>query len=242
MELRQALDTLQHARAEVGKKVSLYPYGSFVNASYLDKLLAVETTDFKTFVVNKRILDIGCGDGDMAFLCEMLGARDVAALDYADTNYNCMQGVRLLREELHSTIHIISGNIEDMDMSFLGLWDAILFLGILYHLPNPVRVLRKLSVVAPRIFASTRVFDVLPGEKRVIFSNLQVGYMLTSLESNNDNTNWWVLSDTAVKTVFERSGWRILTAQRMDHVVGSAEPADPKKDGRLFLSAHSAYL
>jgi len=66
--------------------------------------------------------------------------------------------------------------------------------------------------------------------------------MLTPLESNNDNTNWWVLSEAAVKTVLERSGWRILTAQRMDQVVGAAEPADPKKDGRLFLSAHSMYL
>jgi tRNA (mo5U34)-methyltransferase len=242
MEVRQALDRLQRARAGVGKKVSLYPYASFVNASYLDKLLSVEGTDFKTFVTNKRILDIGCGDGDMAFLCEMIGARDVAALDHADTNYNYMQGVRSLREELQSKIHVISGNIEDMDMSFLGVWDAILFLGILYHLPNPIRVLRKLSVVAPRIFASTRVFDVLPGENRVNFSKVQVGYMLTPLESNNDNTNWWVLSEAAVKTVLERSGWRILTAQRMDQVVGAAEPADPKKDGRLFLSAHSMYL
>jgi tRNA (mo5U34)-methyltransferase len=242
MECQQALDKLQDARSQVGKKVSLYPYGSFVNATFLDQLLSAQNMDLKTFVANKRILDIGCGDGDMAFLCEMLGAREVAAVDHADTNFNFMHGVRALRECLHSKIHIVSGNVEDMDLSFLGVWDAILFLGILYHLPNPVRVLRKLSVVASQIFASTRVFDVLPGENRTKFSDLQIAYLLQPQESNNDNTNWWVLSDLAVKTLFERSGWRVLGSRRIDGVVGAAEPADPKKDGRMFLWGHSIYL
>jgi tRNA (mo5U34)-methyltransferase len=242
MEFQQALDKLHDARSQVSKKVSLYPYGSFVNASFLDQLLSAQKMDFKTFVANKRILDIGCGDGDMAFLCEMLGAREVAAVDHADTNFNFMHGVRALRECLHSKIHIVSGNVEDMDLSFLGVWDAILFFGILYHLPNPVRVLRKLTVVASQMFASTRVFDVLPGDNLTKFSDLQVAYLLQPLESNNDNTNWWILSDLAVKTLFERSGWRVLASRRIDRVVGVAEPADPKKDGRIFLWGHSVYL
>jgi hypothetical protein len=172
----------------------------------------------------------------------MLGAREVAAIDWADTNFNFMQGVRTLRDQLHSKIHIMSGNLEDMDMSFLGIWDMILFLGTLYHLPNPVRVLRKLSVIAGQIFSSTRVFDVLPGDTQSKLSNRQVGYLLTPVESNNDNTNWWILSEPAVKVMFERSGWRVLASRRTDQLVGAAEPADPKKDGRMFLSAHSVYL
>jgi predicted RNA methylase len=127
MECQQALDKLQDARSQVSKKVSLYPYGSFANVTFLDQLLSAQNVDLKTFVGNKRILDIGCGDGDMAFLCEMLGAREVGAVDHADTNFNFMHGVRALRECLHSKIHIVSGNVEDMDLSFLGVWDAILF-------------------------------------------------------------------------------------------------------------------
>jgi hypothetical protein len=96
--------------------------------------------------------------------------------------------------------------------------------------------------VASQIFASTRVFDVLPGENRTRFSDLQVAYLLQPQESNTDNTNWWVLSELAVKTLFERSGWRVLGSRRTDGVVGAAEPADPKKDGRMFLWGHSVYL
>lgn len=242
MQAQQALERLLQAREDVGKKVSLYPYGSYRNLTHLDQLLSDQGTDFATLIANKRILDIGCGDGDMAFLCEMLGAREVAAIDWPDTNFNFMQGVRALREQLHSRIHVISGNLEDMDMSFLGIWDMILFLGTLYHLPNPIRVLRKLSVIAAQIFSSTRVLDVLPGETKPQLSERQVGYLLTPLESNNDNTNWWILSEAAVKVMFERSGWRVLRSRRIDPLVGAAEPADPKKDGRVFLSARSVYL
>lgn len=242
MEVQGALETLQQARAEVGKKISLYPYGSFRNFGHLTDLVRDKNQDFKDLVANKRILDIGCGDGDMAFLCELLGAREVAAIDWADTNFNFMQGVRALRDHMHSKVQIMSGNLEDMDMSFLGIWDMILFLGTLYHLPNPIRVLRKLSVIAAQIFSSTRVFDILPGDKNVNLTNRQVAYLVTPTESNDDATNWWMLSETAVKLMFERSGWRVQASRRIDQLVGKAEPADPKKDGRLFLSAHSVYL
>jgi SAM-dependent methyltransferase len=242
MQVQQALDTLQQARAEVGKRVSLYPYGSFRNLGYLNDLQAREKQEFKDVVVGKRILDVGCGDGDMAFLCEMLGATEVAAIDWADTNFNFMQGVRALREQLHSKVHIFSGNLEDMDMSFLGVWHMVLFLGTLYHLPNPVRVLRKLSVVASQMFASTRVFDRLPDPNGSSLSNRQLGYLLGPTESNNDPTNWWILTENGTKLLFERSGWRVLATRRVDQVVGKADPVDPNKDGRLFLSTHSVYL
>jgi hypothetical protein len=62
-------------------------------------------------------------------------------------------------------------------MSFLGIRDLIFFLGILYHLPNPIRVLRKLSVVAPQVIASTKAFDVLPGAAGNDFRKRRVAYL-----------------------------------------------------------------
>ncbi len=241
MRVQEAIQVVTEARKQAASRVALYPYNSYMNSSYLNQLLSAEHSDLESFVANKRILDIGCGDGDMAFICEMIGAKQVAALDWADTNFNFMQGVRTLREQLHSKVHIFSGNLEDMDLSFLGIWDAILFLGTLYHLPNPIRVLRKLSVVAPQIFASTRIFDVLPDNKNK-FSDHRLGYLLNPAEANNDNTNWWILTEAGVKTMFERSGWRVLNSHRIDQLVGKAEPAAADKDGRLFLRARSVYL
>ena len=127
------------ARAEVSQKVSLYPYASFGNVEHINRLLSMLKTDFQQLVANKRIVDIGCGDGDVSFICELLGAREVTAIDWADTNFNFMQGVRALRDCMGSKVQICSGNLEDMDLSFLGIRDLIFFLGASRACQSPSR-------------------------------------------------------------------------------------------------------
>lgn len=220
MELQEAVDKLLRARAKVSQRVALYPYASFASVDFINPLFSALKTDFQKLIANKRILDIGCGDGDVSFLCEMLGAKEVTAIDWADTNFNFMQGIRALRDCMDSKIQICCGNLEDMDLSFLGVRDLIFFLGVLYHLPNPIRVLRKLSVVAPQIVASTRVFDVLPGVPRNDFRKRRVAYMLEPMECNNDSSNWWIPTEAAVSTMFERAGWRMARSLRLDQAIG----------------------
>ena len=60
---------------------------------------------------NSRVLDVGCGDGDISFFLESLGAR-VDAVDNAPTNYNALYGVRALKEALHSPIRIQATDID----------------------------------------------------------------------------------------------------------------------------------
>lgn len=242
MEPQEAIEKLQEARANVSQKVALYPYASFHNVHHVNRLLSPLKTDVQQLISNKRVLDIGCADGDMSFLCELLGAKEVTAIDWADTNFNFMQGVCALRDHMNSKVQICSGNLEDMDLSFLGIWDVILFLGILYHLPNPIRVLRKLSVVAHQIIASTRVFDVIPGLPQNDLRQRRLAYLLEPAESNNDSSNWWIPTEAAVTTMLGRAGWRVVSSLRLDQVIGQAEPVDPQLDGRLFLIAHSVYV
>jgi tRNA (mo5U34)-methyltransferase len=242
MEPQEAIDKLQEARAKVGQDVRLYPYDSFHNLDHVNRLLSALKTDFQRLITNKQILDIGCGDGDVSFLCELLGAKDVTAIDWADTNFNFMQGVRALRDSMGSKVQICSGNLEDMDLSFLGIRDVIFFLGTLYHLPNPIRVLRKLSVVAHQMIASTRVFDAIPGLPQNDLRQRRLAYLLEPAESNNDSSNWWIPTEAAVTTMFERAGWRVDSSLRLDPVIGRAEPVDPELDGRLFLMASSVYV
>lgn len=244
MQLPDAVNKLLQARTTAGEHVSLYRYNSFANVEFLDQILKQRGTGFAEFIANKRIVDIGCGDGDVSFICEMIGAAAVFAIDLPDTNANFMNGVRALRQELHSEIHVYSGNVEDMDLSFLGRSDVIFFLGILYHLPNPIRVLRKLSVVAPHMFLSTRIFDVLPeeGDSGRSLQHRRLGYLLDPAEANNDNTNWWVMSEAGLNTMLSRSGWCIENSLRTGHPAGGAEPVHPKRDGRIFIYARSLLL
>lgn len=241
MDAEKATQKLLQARAKVGEHIALYRYSSSANIQFLEQLLKQRSSGFAEFIAKKRIVDVGCGDGDVSFICEMMGAGSIFVIDSPNTAANHMNGVRALREELKSRIHIYAGNIEEMELDFLGRADLVLFLGILYHLPNPIRVLRKLSVVASHMFLSTRVFDVLPG-KGDSMSSLQdcrLGYLLDPAEANNDNTNWWVLTEAGLKTMLSRSGWRIENVLRVGHPAGKAEPVSLERDSRMFIYARS---
>lgn len=241
MELQQAIKTVLEARNKVGERIPLYRYNSLANLQFLDQLLTQRGGAFAEFIARKRIVDVGCGDGDVSFVCEKMGAGAIVAIDSPNTGANHMNGVRALREELKSRIHVYAGNIEEMELDFLGRADVILFLGILYHLPNPIRVLRKLSVVAPHMFLSTRLFDVLPGDGDTARSlqDRRLGYLLDPAEANNDNTNWWVMTEAGLSTMLSRSGWRIESVVRVGQPAGRAEPVDLERDSRIFVHARS---
>ncbi|MBW2307957.1 MAG: DUF1698 domain-containing protein [Deltaproteobacteria bacterium] len=92
----------------------------------------------------KTVLDVGCNDGFFAFECRRLGASLVVGIE-ADslafkhaTLVNDLLGMGDISFK-HMTVY-------DIDRS-LGSFDVTLFLGVLYHLKNPVMVLDRLSSI-----------------------------------------------------------------------------------------------
>ncbi len=88
-----------------------------------------------------RVLDIGAADGFFSMICAQRGA-DVTALDYRSrtgTGFSVMEQVTGL-----SFTHV-RDNLWNLPKHELGQFDIVLFLGVLYHLPDPVR---GLTIVA----------------------------------------------------------------------------------------------
>ena len=88
-----------------------------------------------------RVLDIGSCDGFFSMVCAQRGA-EVTALDYktrTDTGFSVMEKITGL-----SLTHI-HDNIWNLPNHNLGQFDIVLFLGVLYHLPDPYR---GLAIVA----------------------------------------------------------------------------------------------
>jgi hypothetical protein len=52
MKPQEAIDKLQKARAKVSQQVALYPYSSFSNVEYVNRLLALLKTDFQQLIAN----------------------------------------------------------------------------------------------------------------------------------------------------------------------------------------------
>jgi SAM-dependent methyltransferase len=91
----------------------------------------------------KRVLDIGCRDGLFCFEAERLGAAEVIGIDN-----DLAPGVpEFLTRVLRSTARIEPFNLFDLRPDSFGLFDVVIFPGVLYHLRHPFWALKLVQDV-----------------------------------------------------------------------------------------------
>ena len=229
-----------------------YRYGTLQNFWNLDALLTGGNRFLLDLIGDDPTVDIGCGDGDLAFFLETLGCK-VQVIDYAPTNQNQMQGVKLLKEVLSSSVQI---HEVDLDSQFClpeKEYSLAFFLGILYHLKNPFYALEALSKSARYCLISTRIArfnkraadennstKLNPGD-RVEIRDIPIAYLLDELEANNDSTNYWIFSDAGFRRVMARTGWQIVDYITLGNTIDS-DPATADGDERAFCLAKSRHF
>lgn len=102
-------------------------------------LRALRTIDLK----DKRVLDIGCRDGLFSFEAEKLGAREVIGID----NDLSLGAVNLLIPYLKSNVKMYELNLMDLTPETFGMFDVVIFAGVLYHLRYPFWALKRIKDV-----------------------------------------------------------------------------------------------
>lgn len=133
-----------------------------------------------------RVLDIGCMDGFFSFEMERRGAR-VVGLDYATPDYS---GFGICSRVLGSTVEHRVGNVYDLAPGTHGSFDVVLFLGVLYHLRNPMLALDRIrSVMTPgaRLFVETQVAS----DPEILDSDTPAWQYLPHDSLNADASNKW---------------------------------------------------
>ncbi len=231
-------DTLRAVKASDPKEPWLwYPYDSLATIRHLEPILRRNWERMRDALGAGPLIDIGCADGDIAYLFASLGC-EVCAVDFPPTNVNSMDGVREIRRRMGYT------NVEireiDLDRQFSiqeDDWGMALVLGILYHLKNPFQVLEHLAFRARYCLLSTRVArKTMTG---LDIQNEPVAYLLDHREANNDPTNYWIFSECGLLRMVRRAGWRTVGALTL----GSTEsnPVEGSADERMFLLLRSQY-
>jgi SAM-dependent methyltransferase len=124
---------------------------------------SVVSTHFAERFSRIRCLDVGCHEGFYSFAMARLGIERITGLDVRDAN---LQKARFAAEQLgHTSIAFQQGNIEEIDPTSLGSLELVLFLGVLYHLENPMRALRNLRALTSELCViETQVIDEIEGE------------------------------------------------------------------------------
>ncbi|MCI0700398.1 MAG: class I SAM-dependent methyltransferase, partial [Planctomycetia bacterium] len=213
-----------------------YPYNSLANFDHLERLLKGERCDFVELVRGGPILDVGCGDGELAFFLESLG-YEAAAIDHHSTNWNGLRGVTLLKKVLGSSVEIREIDIDAQFRIEGGPYSLALFLGVLYHLKNPFYALSTLARHARYCLLSTRVARFTPG-RRFRYHELPMAYLVDEFETNDDPTNYWIFSQAGLLRLFKRSNWTTCAYMTVPSRKPS-DPVSPEGDERAFVLLRS---
>jgi tRNA (mo5U34)-methyltransferase len=103
-----------------------------------------------------RALDIGSRDGFFAFELERRGA-DVIAVDYVPCEET---GFKTVADILGSKVTFRQDNIYNLSPERIGKFDIVLFLGLLYHLPDPIQAINLVRALCTgRMCLETHAID-----------------------------------------------------------------------------------
>jgi len=213
-----------------------YGYHTMANIWHVENLLDGKFEEFLE-QTEGRVADIGVADGELGYFLESLG-RDVDLFDWPATNWNGMRGVRRLHELLDSRANVSEIDLDSQFSLPHPRYGLIFFLGILYHLKNPMFVLEALSSKTKYLLLSTRIAAKTSAEG-FDMQDLPLAYLVDPSECNNDSTNYWIFSKTGLERLLSRSGWAI---ERWMTVVCTkdSEPARMDRDERAFVLVRSA--
>lgn len=169
---------------------------------------------------NLRVLDIGTADGFMAFEIEKRDAAEVVAIDYRKPTST---GFSIASSILDSRVRHEVENVYDLTPEKYGRFDIVLFLGVLYHLRNPVAAFDRInSVTNPGalLFVETHLLDnavLLPdGTSKPLeqispeLGGLSLWQFHPKDTLNGDHTNKWVPNMTGLRNVVEDAGFQVL--------------------------------
>jgi SAM-dependent methyltransferase len=240
MDRARAFDeTIAAAKRRVGTvDFEWYPYGTLYADTHLRQLLSKDLADYLVDVCpRRRILDVGCGDGELSFFLESLGFG-VVAIDHPTYNHNGMRGMRALHAALGSKVEV---HEVDLDRQFRlpqDSYDAALFLGVLYHLRNPFYVLEELAKRTNHCLMSTRIAQRLPDGSKLP-KGAPLAYLLDEHELNWDDSNYFIFTKPALQVMLRRCYWRVENSIS----IGSthSDPVRQDRDERIFCLLESTY-
>ena len=175
----------------------------------------------------KSVLDIGAWDGFLSFEAEKNGASKVVALDIKAGN-----GFKIAKKILNSKVEFIRKDIIETKPEDIGVFDVVLFCGVLYHMKFPFFSLHRVSNL-------TKLGGTLILETHAIGGSIKIEekyvenfpkndsfyetycYMLfyPNDEYTKDQTNWFGLSVEAIASMLENVGFEV------NKIILSQEPS-----------------
>jgi tRNA (mo5U34)-methyltransferase len=153
------------------------------------------------------VLDIGAWDGFFSFEAERRGASRVVAVDpecwrepaWGPRGWGTKEPFELARSALGSGVEDLDIALEDISPDTVGEFDLVLFLGVLYHLPDPLPIFeRAASVCRRQLIVETHAdLQELTRPAMAFYPD----------EVDGDPSNWWGPNAAMLRALLAREGF-----------------------------------
>jgi tRNA (mo5U34)-methyltransferase len=176
----------------------------------------------------KSVLDIGAWDGFFSFEAERRGARRVLATDsfcWDGGGWGTKAGFELARRALKSRVEDKWITVPELSPETVGVFDVVLFLGVLYHMRHPLLVLERVASVTRGLLIMQTQVDMVGIDRPALA-------FYPGTELNGDPTNWVGLNPAAVVAMLKDVGFgRVDILHKSfgdDEVFDPRAPVTPK--------------
>lgn len=156
----------------------------------------------------KTVIDVGAYDGFFSFECERRGAARVVACDHfvwTTPGFTARENVAFLQRLFDSKVELLELPVEALSPQTAGEYDIVLFLGVLYHAPDPIGYLKNIRAITRELLILETLVDVLDVDRPAA-----AFYPGASL--NDDDTNYWGPNVMAMEAMLKKVGFSRVEA------------------------------
>jgi tRNA (mo5U34)-methyltransferase len=165
----------------------------------------------------KTVLDVAAWDGFFSFEAERRGAERVVAVDPnawrapvgPDNPWSGQEGFRLARRALQSRVEDLDLSLDQISPERVGVFDVVLFLGVFYHLRDPLPILDRVASVA--------------GERLILETHSDLHWVRRPAmafyprsELAGDSSNWWGPNLPLLENLLRELGFASIEVVRHD--------------------------
>lgn len=140
-----------------------------------------------------------------------------------------MAGFRAAHRALASRVEPLVADYMKLDAARLGRFDMVLYLGVLYHMEDPLAAMRRVSALTGELAVIETEAVVVPGLEHVAFCQF-----FESNELNADVGNWWAPNLKALAGLCRAAGFAAV-----DVVAGPPEAPSSGEPLRYRAIVHA---
>ena len=159
-------------------------------------------------VAGRSVIDIGAWNGAFSFEAKRRGARRVVATDHFtwnDPRFRGREAFDLARSSLGLEVEDVDIDVPALSPERMGTFDVVLFLGVFYHLLDPIDGVTRAASLAREVMVVETHCDALhePRPAMVFYPGRELA---------DDPTNWWGPNPACVLALLGTLGFATIDA------------------------------